>query len=240
MLGRRSALARFVSHKLAVSGAAKPAADLAGVSSLEAQVFSPFIASHLLAAHLGTKPRAMPLIGLAGPIGSGKTTAANYLVNDYGFRELAFARPLKEACAALFGVHPRNFEVPALKRTEIPEWGMTPRHMLQWFGTDVIREHFSEDFLVRRLALDLDKLEHEFVVVSDVRFDNEAELILERGGSIWKLERAQPAGATAQASSHKSEAGIDPLFVSVVLSNNGSIDDLHQEIDLAMQRRGGK
>jgi hypothetical protein len=87
----------------------------------------------------------MRIIGLTGRKHSGKTTVAEHLEAEHGFVRLAFADPLKRACAEIFGLDVAQLADPTYKATPLPEWdGLTPRQILQWTGTELFRERFHE------------------------------------------------------------------------------------------------
>lgn len=247
-------------------------------------VFSPFLGSVVLGLdmeavmppHMPESPRhpARVLVGISGKIGSGKSTAAEHLGTAHGFKEYAFARPLKTAASALFGVPLGHFEDRGLKETVVQQWGMSPRRMLQWLGTDLIRDNFRDDFLVARTMMEVDAdaasaLDHDppsslltpaprfrttwhvAQVISDVRFDNEARAILERGGEVWKVERPVAAdtgtalelelnsGAEGAQQVHASERGISPDLVTRTIRNDASLSDFIMAIDDAVFEYSG-
>jgi|NOAtaT_6_FD_contig_41_5404270_length_1178_multi_2_in_0_out_0_2 hypothetical protein len=83
------------------------------------------------------------LIGFAGAKGSGKDTAAQELLNYHGFRQWAFAGPLKEACGAMFHLSHEQLH-GSLKETPDERWfGCTPRKMLQFVGTELFRDQLE-------------------------------------------------------------------------------------------------
>lgn len=133
------------------------------------------------------------IIGLVGPRGSGKSTVASHLSKAHGFVEVAFATPLKDGLAALFDVDRRLFDDPELKDAAHADLaGRTPRAVMQHVGTDVVRRTYGEDFFVERMRRRLDGLGASRVVVSDVRFPNEAALIRRLGGEVVFVRRFHP------------------------------------------------
>jgi hypothetical protein len=141
------------------------------------------------------------IIGLCGFIGSGKGTVAKILVEQYGYAEESFASTLKDAVAAVFG-WPRHMlegDTDASRhwREQPDEWWsrklgneITPRFILQYWGTNVCRQNFHPDIwilsLERKLA-DSDKP----VVVADCRFFNEVDMIKRMGGEVWRVRRGE-------------------------------------------------
>ena len=164
------------------------------------------------------------LIGLTGAKGCGKTTGADGLCNAHGFKTYALATPLKEAAKILFQFSALQVEDPILKETVDPRWGFTPRHALQKLGTECIRKVFREDFWIKNLEVTVDPIlqSGQNVVISDVRFDNEARWILDKGGVVIRVVRP----GLQSTDSHPSEQGVSQYLVSATVFNDGTPDDL--------------
>lgn len=86
-----------------------------------------------------------------------------------GFKILAFADPLKEVCATLYNLHLDVFSDPELKEKVLESWGKSPRQLVQFTGTDLVRKHLGDDFWVKRLRTRLEK-DCTTTVTSGVRF----------------------------------------------------------------------
>lgn len=140
------------------------------------------------------------IIGFVGFIGSGKDTAADYLVNFHGYRRDSFANTLKDAVACVFGwdrtlLEGRTAEARAW-REQVDEWwatrlnmpNLTPRLMLQLWGTDVCRNHFHDDIWIASLENKMRKTKDN-IVISDVRFPNEIKAIHNAGGIVVRIKR---------------------------------------------------
>lgn len=139
------------------------------------------------------------LIGLAGCIGSGKDTVAEYLCQYYDFRRIAMAEKLKKVTSELFGWDldvVNGYTPEAREAREIPDpyWSnalgrkWSPRIALQYLGTEVFRENLHDDFWVQVTTKSI--LDHPgSVVISDVRFSNEAKMIHDLGGKVWRIRR---------------------------------------------------
>ena len=139
------------------------------------------------------------IIGFVGFIGSGKDTAADYLVNFHGFRRDSFASTLKDAVSAVFGwdrvmLEGRTAESRAWRETRDDWWSerlgrdITPRWILQHWGTDVLRNHFHDDIWIASLEHKL-MSSNDNIVISDVRFPNEIAAIRRAGGKIFWICR---------------------------------------------------
>ena len=94
---------------------------------------------------------------------------------------------------------------------------------MQVFGTDVVRNQIQEDFWVRALERRIEALER--VVVADVRFPDEADLILGRGGVMLRVEREG-----IKKLNHISEE-IDSIPVSGIINNDQDFEHLGKTID---------
>lgn len=187
-----------------------------------------------------------PLIGIcAHAPGAGKTTAADFLV-DLGFTRIPFAKPLKDLSTFLLfqlGVSATRAHYyiydPAGKEEPIPELGfdITGRHMQRTLGTEWGRQLIHPEIWLRcwRRAFHEVSAEGRAVVVDDVRFPNEADLILRLGGELWLIEH--PTGEIQQGV-HASEGGLlDYPHFSARLSNRRTLDDLRDLVRATAQCR---
>ena len=139
------------------------------------------------------------IVGFVGFIGSGKDTAADYLVNFHGYRRDSFANTLKDAVACVFGWDRVLLEG---RTTEAREWreqpdawwsnrlgrNITPRLMLQLWGTEVCRNGFHDDIWIASLENKMRKT-GDNIVISDVRFPNEITAIHNAGGIVVRIKR---------------------------------------------------
>jgi hypothetical protein len=140
------------------------------------------------------------IIGVCGLIGAGKDTIADYLVNIHQFRRESFAHPLKDAVAAVFGwdrelLEGRTKRSREWRETVDPWWSsrlqmphLTPRWVLQYWGTEVIRRGFHDDTWIASLENKLRQSQDD-VVISDCRFPNEIEAIKRSGGKVIRVVR---------------------------------------------------
>jgi hypothetical protein len=203
------------------------------------------------------------IIGICGFIGSGKDTAADYLVGFHGFRRDSFAGTLKDAVSAVFGwdrelIEGRTPEARAW-REQVDTWwaerlGMphlTPRWILQHWGTEVCREHFHDDIWIAALEARLAR-RADHTVISDVRFPNEIKAIRAQGGKIvwiqrgviphWydiacKANRGDEAAQRWLADNkiHASETSWAGADFDATINNNGRIDELYTTLRTLVQ-----
>lgn len=198
------------------------------------------------------------IIGICGFIGSGKDTAADYLVNFHEFRRESFASTLKDAVAAVFGwdrdlLEGRTKQAREWREQVDPWWAerldmpnLTPRWVLQYWGTEVCRKAFHDDIWIASLENKL-RTSKDHIVISDCRFPNEIKAIKEQGGKIVWVKRGElpswyetAALANAGWPEHKEE--LDKLNVHVsetawvgtqfddIIDNNGTIDELYSKL----------
>ena len=204
------------------------------------------------------------IIGFVGFIGSGKDTAADYLVNFHGFRRDSFANTLKDAVAAVFGwdrtmLEGRTKEAREWREQVDPWWSkrldmptLTPRWVLQYWGTEVCRKGFHDDIWIASLENKLRNSKDD-IVISDVRFPNEITAIHNAGGKVIRVKRGpEPEWYDAAASAnrgpdgnvtwstsktkleklgiHASETAWVGGDIDITLSNDGTIDELFAAI----------
>jgi len=174
---------------------------------------------------------SMVLIGLVGSKYSGKSTVASHLVTHYNFVELAFATPLKSVCMEVFGFT-RNQVYGSMshKETVDPYWGISPRQALQDVGT-LFRDLYKvkpqyQQVWIRSLERSLCKLDSTWnVVISDVRYQDEANMIKKRGGVLIGIYRSN----LLNTDQHESEN--QDIKVNIVIRNDGTIEDLKHKVD---------
>lgn len=174
------------------------------------------------------------LIGLTGLAGSGKSTVAAMLADEFAFTELALADPILEMLCTLFataGVD-QAWAVERAFKEQPTTLGFSYRHLAQSLGTEWGRG-LAEDFWLRVLQhrLQTPALEGENVVVSDVRFPNEAEFITRRGGLVVRVLRRPEDMPPAPVRPHASEAHSAQLPVATELLNYGSKATLFDQVD---------
>lgn len=174
------------------------------------------------------------LIGLAGLARSGKDTAAQHLVNHHGFQAYAFADPLRDGLMHILNLSPCDFEGDQ-KEQPLPWLGQSPRQLMQSLGTEWGRNKVHTELWLLLAAQNLDLLARTHdnargFVVSDIRFENEAEFIRKRGGLVIHVRRM----LLSQVNPHVSENGVMVQAKDIVISNNGSIDDLQKHLSATL------
>jgi len=204
------------------------------------------------------------IIGICGFIGSGKDTIADYLVNLHHFRRESFANTLKDAVSAVFGWDRTMLEGRTKQAREWREqvdlwWAdrlsiphLTPRWILQNWGTEVCRKGFHDDIWIASLENKL-RNSTDDVVISDCRFPNEISAIKAAGGRVVRVVRGAepewydaavsrnrgPNGNSSWALSgrqleqlgiHASETAWVGTEFDAIIDNNGTLDDLYTQV----------
>lgn len=189
-----------------------------------------------------------PIIGFTGRAGSGKSTAADWVLrNQNQVAKLAFARPLKRmAYELLREVLPKDHPItatdyinnPAYKEVPISFLGnYTARKVMQTLGTEWGRKAMHEDFWVaiaagkaeRVLGTSFRKSESVPIklVFDDLRFANEAEMVRAYGGVVVRIERPD-AEKPPEVSAHESEHF--GFAADMTIINDGTPDDLFAKL----------
>lgn len=165
------------------------------------------------------------LIAFCGLKESGKTTAAEWLVRNYGYRRESFATPLKRAAQIIFNLSDWQIYNIEGKETIDTRWGTTPRDLLQRFGTEVGRE-FDKDIWIRNLMIRCAST--DAIVIDDCRFSNETKAIKDMGGLVIGIKRS-----SCTIDNHASELEMlsnwDSM-VDVTIENDGDIPQLYQTL----------
>lgn len=169
----------------------------------------------------------MKLIGIAGTAGSGKDTAADFLKLHYNYKSVAFADPIRAGMKAIAGLEDKHFQHPT-KEIVLVEFGKSPRQMMQTLGTDWARELVHKDFWLILAGKHVENIHKDgyHAVITDVRFENEANYVRSKGGVVWHLKR----NGAGTEHVHASEAGVAFLDGDSVIDNNGSLLNLYMQV----------
>lgn len=187
------------------------------------------------------------LFGFAGRKGHGKDACADIMMQaaSSGSAKVAFADPIKQACAALFMFSHEQLHDTKVKETMDARWGITPRQAMQFVGTDLIQQHMGgllpgigREFFVKAMRLRIQHLwslnNDLLIVVSDVRFQHEVDLIHELGGWVFRVTRPS---APASTDTHASEVLVDSLAgIDEEVNNDGDLEDLEANLKAAGER----
>ena len=174
------------------------------------------------------------LIGLTGAAGAGKDTIASHLCERHAFVKLALADPLYQMVSCMTGIPVERLADRSVKERPVDWLGASPRRLLQTLGTEWARDTVGADVWIKHLIRRLDGFDR--VVVTDVRFENEAQAVRNRGGAIIEVIRPAPLELVADsARRHSSEAGISDDLVDVTIVNDTDVDGLLGRVDKALE-----
>lgn len=172
------------------------------------------------------------VIGICGAANAGKGTVASLFPNRI---EISFADPLYAMLSAMTGHGVERLKDRRFKEEVVPWLGKSPRQLLQTLGTEWGRGMVRDDVWIvigrRKIAGAIARLETlsspSYVVIPDVRFDNEAQVIRDEfGGVVWEVVR--PGAETCV--SHSSEAGISRHLIDRTIRNDGSLAALEAAV----------
>jgi dephospho-CoA kinase len=185
----------------------------------------------------------MRLVGLAGKARSGKTTVARFLCGAFDWREVSLADPIRAGLSAMLGIEPYVMSDPVRKNEVLAGMRVSARELMQTLGTEWGRKLVDDRVWIRQATASITAIRQSDpfvrgVVVSDIRFANEAEWIRSLGGQVWHIGDRKMGGSDnlpATAASHASEAGITRDERDVFIDNSGSLDDLYDAV-MALHR----
>lgn len=196
------------------------------------------ICNHAL-GHAMTCPlvlRGVVILGLGHRAGVGKDTIASHLCAKYGFRQLAFADPLRAAASEVFGINVGMMLDPLTKNKVDEFWGLSPRQVLQKMGTDAMRGTFGEDVWLKALAARL--LRYLTVpgtpnryVITDVRFPNEAAMVKRMNGAVWRIDRPGISDQPTEGLHASETAMLDYKDWDLVIKNDSTEAALFNGVD---------
>lgn len=187
----------------------------------------------------------MKLIALCGAAGAGKDTVADMLPA----RKLAFADALYREVGEAWGItvgwlQNRNYKEHSSNNLEVGVcrderfitwcWGQkcghkanllnlarSPRQILQWWGD--YRRAQDPDYFATSLRFAILDGPPGDVVITDVRFPNEAALVRQLGGQLWQIRRP---GYEAGSTGHASDTDGSEFEPDRMLVNGGNLEQL--------------
>jgi hypothetical protein len=174
------------------------------------------------------------IIAISGKIGAGKNAIAD-LIKQHSilkFEETAFAKKLKEIVALLAAVPYETTLTQEGKNIYIEEYGKTIGEMLQIIGTDCMRDTFNKQVWIKACLLEIKNKPGNYII-TDCRFDNEADAIKEIGGYVIRINRKNNpiAAASGRDLNHPSETGLDNYNnFDYVINNDGTLEDLEHQV----------
>ena len=192
------------------------------------------------------------IIGICGLIGSGKGTVADILVENHNFEKLSFADKLKDGVASVFAWDRDMLEGDTdrsriWREKEDEFWTnevgtpVTPRLVLQLFGTDCMRNGFFDGIWVSLVKQKILENPDKNWVIPDVRFPNEVKMIQSVQGQVWQVRRGELPSWFLE----KRDNSIEPKDVHAsewawidkdesfeqIIQNDGSLEDLLKKLE---------
>ena len=204
------------------------------------------------------------IVTVSGFINSGKDTVSRYLQERYQFQHVSFAGTLKDAVAAVFGWDRSMLEGCTAEsrawREQVDSWWanrlniphLTPRWILQYWGTEVCRQGFHDDIWIASLENRLRNTDAD-IVISDARFPNELATVKRLNGISLRVVRgADPEwydlALKANSGDRQAQYSINKLVHSSewswvgydfdqIIDNNSHIENLYKQVDDLVKNR---
>jgi hypothetical protein len=113
--------------------------------------------------------------------------------------------------------------------------------MMQIVGTDFFRHKLHKDFWICHFKRWYeDRRSPQNVVVTDLRFQNEVDIIKALGGVVWRVTRQDGQnghGRHTMSDTHITESGVAELQgVDANIGNDGSLEQLYNKVSQVMER----
>lgn len=182
------------------------------------------------------KPISDCLFGITGTLNHGKNTLAgllNQIVFEHSKTEFAFGDEPKRLLHKIFPMWTiQHFYDRELKETVCPFYGISPRIAMTTFATGWMREQISSSRWIAEVEKQISNRygnAYGRAIITDVRFNNEATCIKDKGGIIVRIKDPRKPDAPED---EPSEAGIADSFVDIDIENTGTIDDLAEKITI--------
>ncbi|EMR6008331.1 hypothetical protein WJW27_005162 [Escherichia coli] len=195
------------------------------------------------------------IIAINGTIGSGKDTFAKTFIEN-GYTKMSFATNLKDSVASIFGWDREMLEGTTKESRKIREepdqyWckkmgrdDVSPRWVLQNYGTNILRKYFHNDIWVFSLEKTMQEIDGN-IIITDCRFPNELKMIRSQNGTIIEVRRVLPHWYGLAASYNKRNISIKPVeletvhesewawiginYPDIIVHNNGTLEDLQKK-----------
>jgi hypothetical protein len=175
------------------------------------------------------------LLGITGKKRSGKGTITAYLQKTYGFKEYHFSKPIKEGLMAMFGLT-RDQVYKGDRNEIIPGLGMSIRDLMTSLANDWGHDMVTPDIwlLPAKVQIMTHKELGTLLLISDVRRDNEAELIHDADGLILEVTSRHTNKIRPD---HKIESGISSHLIDETVHWSGTYayrEELYIKLDKFM------
>ena len=159
------------------------------------------------------------LVALTGAAGSGKSTVAKHLSNKrIPFVRTKFSGTLKKMLMQIPNVTTDMIEGELKEEPQELFGGKTPREVMQTLGTEWGRDSVYSKIWLDSWERSINDL--TYIVVEDLRYLNEAELVKRRGGQIWRIKRPD-----YKCNGHISETEMEGIDPDLTIRNSGSVEE---------------
>lgn len=166
-----------------------------------------------------------PIIAVAGKARVGKNTLAMFIQAQYGGYQYAFAGPLKAMIKAGFGIDMDEPYWAERKEDVIPNLGKSPRELMQTLGTEWGRQQVHPDLWILLAQATLLR-RGPGMIITDLRFENEASWVRSKGGCVIHVERKLAPGVNE----HSSEKGLQRAPEDFVVHNDLDLESLQHTV----------
>ena len=182
------------------------------------------------------------IIGLHGEPGSGKDTVGEFLYTKHDFCVYRMADPLKFGLSRMFNIPLEDIENQDIKNLPSYKFGKSIRYLMQTLGTEWGRNMVEDDVWIKMAIENIENIENREstppfmqsnIVITDIRFDNEAKMVQDMGGHVIEITRPhnESNGLTAGVQNHTSNAGIIPSLIDRLIINDGTVTQLYKKVD---------
>lgn len=183
------------------------------------------------------------VVAVCGGKRCGKDEVGSLLCSNMGYHRLKFAGPLKDAMKALFDFSDEQLE-GSTKEVADQRWGVTPRQAMQFFGTEVMQYKIQEllpgvdrTFFAKCVVATISSVidRHPRIVITDMRFPHEERTLrqfcADRGIRMMTVRVDRPGLLAAERpDAHASEREYAEIRADVVLTNDGTIEQLRARV----------
>lgn len=172
------------------------------------------------------------IILLNGCPSSGKDTIANYLVEKYDYKTIAFKDQAFKDVYSYFNVSEEDYlklyndRSTKDKPTDLLQ-GYSPRRAMQYVVEKVNKPLLGKDYLAKYTLEFILKDMYNNYVVSDLGLEEEEQAVL----SLLKEEQYKIIYINRDGFDFKNDTRSKRTYIDFTIDNNGSLDDLFQKVD---------
>lgn len=177
------------------------------------------------------------IVAVCGKKRSGKDTVADFLCRSFGYTNRKISEDLKKVVQVLFDFSDTQVESDD-KDVVDPRWDISPRQAMQFIGTHVMQfeiqklltdKSVGRQFWIQSFATKYCDDTNSHIVISDLRFPHEYEILKRYGVYVIRVER-QTQASHDLVSEHDSEKEYVNIPTDVVIQNDGTLDDFHEKL----------